>query len=242
MNDSETVIIIPARGDSKGVPRKNLRDFAGKPLIAHTIEYAVSNSSLRVIVTTDNEEIAETAKHHGAEVPFIRPKDLAADNTSMLPVLTHAVDELCSRGSVSRIVVLQPTSPFRRRERLAQALALMSEATTDIVLSLAEVSSHPFWLKIVDDGCVAPFISEGETAVLRQGLPPVYQTSGSLYAITVDSLERRRGKVAGFITQFPGETVRPLLLTREEAVDIDTKLDFAFAEWLVTEGHVPWTN
>ena len=239
MNDSGTVIIIPARGNSKGVRRKNLRDLAGKPLIAHTIDYATTNSSLRVVVTTDDEEIAAISKRHGADVPFMRPVDLAADDASMLPVLIHAADELRRQGeAVSRIVVLQPTSPIRRPERLPQALALLSEVTTDAVVSLAQAKSHPFWLKVLDGNNVAPFMPAGETVVLRQDLPPVYQTNGSLYAITVNALERRRGELAGFTTQFPEETVRPLLVTMEEAVDIDTELDFAFAEWLVKERHV----
>lgn len=229
--------IIPARGGSKGVPQKNIRLLAGKPLIAHTIEAARSSPSVnRVIVSTDDTGIAAVAKEWGAEVPFMRPSDLALDTTPMLPVVEHAFRWFEREiGRCDIVVLLQPTSPFRPLHLVEEAIRPLTEKRWDMVLSLTPVKKHPYWMKTIHDGYVQPFLQMDDIPTRRQDLPPAYAISGSIYGWTRDALLRRQKGDCSGATQFSDEKVGAVLVDNIHAVDIDTELDFKFAEFLATD-------
>lgn len=142
--------VIPARGGSKRVPGKNVRLLAGKPLIAYTIDAARSAPSVsRVIVSTDNNEVATVAREWGAEVPFKRPAELANDAAPMIPVLIHAIRWFESvAGLCDAVVLLQPTSPFRPPALVEDAIQKLHRDGCDMVLGLCEVHQHPQWMKL----------------------------------------------------------------------------------------------
>ncbi|MEM2619603.1 MAG: acylneuraminate cytidylyltransferase family protein, partial [Candidatus Hadarchaeales archaeon] len=150
MGSISTLGIIPARADSKGVPGKNIRSLGGKPLIAYTIEAALKSDIDRVIVSTEDERIAKVAIEHGAEVPFLRPKELAADDTPSISVLIHALKQLAEKEGYRPDVVafLQPTSPFRTQEHINAGLELLSKSEVDSVVGVCEVdaNSHPYFV------------------------------------------------------------------------------------------------
>jgi CMP-N-acetylneuraminic acid synthetase len=183
--------VVTARGGSKGIPGKNLKLLAGKPLIAYTLEAAVSASVFdRVILSTDDDEIATAGRHLGCEVPFIRPAELARDETPHLPVLQHAVAWLRDRERYQpdAVMILQPTSPLRRAEDIRAAARLLDESGADSVLSVSDVPAHVHpmrMLRVADDGTATLFVT-GEPVRRRinrrQDLPPAWIMNGAIYA------------------------------------------------------------
>jgi len=186
---SEIVGLITARGGSKSIPRKNLKMLAGKPLIAWTIEAALQSPSLdRVIVSTDDVEIAEVSRQWGAEVPFIRPAELAQDDSSHVSVVVHTVRWLESYQGTrpNYLVLLQPTSPLRTAEDIEAAVQVAFKKKADSVVSVSETHHHPYLMKrIMEDGILADFMSgvpqPGSRSIRRQDLPPVYSVNGAIY-------------------------------------------------------------
>lgn len=178
--------VIPARGGSKGVPRKNLRSLQGKPLLAWTIEAAKACGLVdRVVVSTEDPEIAKAAKDFGAEVPFLRPADLATDTALTLPVVQHAVREIEKDGfHADLVLLLQPTTPLRTTTDIEAALRLQRETDCDCVVSVVDVGgNHPNRMKkLLPDGKLVNFVEQGfEDMRPRQLLPPVYIREGSIY-------------------------------------------------------------
>lgn len=218
-----TVAIIPARGGSKGIPRKNIREFCGKPLIAHIIETALKVRELdRVIVSTEDNEIAEIARKYGAEVPFIRPKELARDETPTLPVLQHAVKYLEENENYKPdiVVLLYATSPLLKPERVSDAIKMLKKENLDSVLSVVEDRGH-FWIE-----------TEGEYERLypkvlknRQFTKPLFKENGAIYAFKRDLLMDENTVVGGKIGF--------LIMQKEDTIDIDEPLDFEIAEFLM---------
>lgn len=225
-----SVGLIPARGGSKGIPRKNIRQLAGKPLIASTIEVALKCPSLdRVIVSTDDQEIAYVSRQYEAEVPFLRPSELAQDDTPDLPVFQHALLWLAgNEGYYPDIVVwLRPTAPLRTVQDVETAIRLLTETGSDCVRSVCEAEHHPFWMKRLDGDQLLPFaegIDEREF-YRRQLLPPAYRLNGA-----VDVTWRRTVMEQGLL--YSGD-VRGYVMPKERSVDLDSELDFAFAELLL---------
>lgn len=220
-----TLALIPARGGSKGIPRKNVLPIAGKPLIAWTIEAARSVRGIdAVVVSTDAPEIAEAARHAGAEVPFMRPAELAADDTPGIAPVLHALDMLPQYDSV---ILLQPTSPLRRREDIEGALALAEERQTPSVVSVCEVSDHPAWMyQLGADGKLDPLLPLLDVT-RRQDLSPVYILNGAIYYAHASWLRRQQS--------FIGPDTLGYLMTGEDSVDIDGPLDWRLAELLLAE-------
>ncbi len=221
--------LIPARGRSEGLPGKNIRPLAGRPLIAHTIASAVeSRLFAEVHVSTEDEAIAEIATAHGASV-IARPRELALAETPTAPVVEHAVS-WCERERGSRpraIFLLEPTSPLRRAEDIREAAALLGQPDCDAAMGVYEAKDVPEWtLRARPDGTLAPayprlFLSR------RQDLPPSY-IPGLVYAIETDAFLETRG----FLT----DRTRFFVVPEIRAVDIDTETDFAFAEFLIERG------
>ena len=157
--------LIPARGGSKGLPRKNIKPLLGKPLIAWTIEQALASRYLdRVVVSTDNKEIAEISKKYGAEVPFMRPKELAEDNAKGIDVVLHAIDwlkENNKRKQYDLMMLLQPTSPLRATEDIDKAIETLFLKEAKAIVSVCEVAHHPLWANTLPkNGCMKDFIKK----------------------------------------------------------------------------------
>jgi CMP-N-acetylneuraminic acid synthetase len=229
MKEQKILAVITARGGSKGIPQKNLRLLAGKPLIAYSIQAALQSKTLnKIIVSTDDKTIADLSKQYGAEVPFLRPKHLATDTATGLSVLQHAVSYLAEKeGYVADIIVcLQPTSPLRSAGDIDQAVTLCMNTGADSVISLCQAEHHPYWMKRVVEGRVYPLMEEEEDKYnRRQELPPVYQLNGAI------CLTRR--KVLLEEEKVLGEHTLAYIMPQERSIDIDTPIDLKLAELIL---------
>ena len=221
--------LIPARGGSKSIPHKNIAPLAGRPLIAYSIQAAQESASIdRVVVSTDDEEIAAIAKAEGAEVPWLRPAELAQDATPMLPVIQHLL-EFLARDSGFRpwaVALLQPTSPLRTARHIDEAIALLEETGADSVVSVIEVPHqfNPVSLMCIVNGRLVPFLEgEGTRMQRRQDKPTVFARNGP--AVLVSRYETLMDKGALY-----GEDSRPYPMDAGSSVDIDGPLDLAIAE------------
>lgn len=226
--------VIPARGGSKGLPGKNLRKLGSLSLIGHAIASAKEARRLdRVIVSTDSAEIAEEARRHGAEVPFVRPAALASDGAGMLGVLQHAVRWLQESAGVrpDLVVTLQPTSPFRTGSEIDRTIETVLGTGSDSAQTLVEASYHPFFMKTLDGNRTVALFPEGHAYVRRQDAPPVYQPSGAVY-VTRHAALMNRGQILG-------DDNRGVVMDFESSVNIDTEWDFLLAELILREGRAP---
>jgi CMP-N,N'-diacetyllegionaminic acid synthase len=232
--------LIPARGGSKGVPGKNLRLLAGKPLIAHTIDVVLRTPGLcRIIVSTDDPEISKVSKKCGVEVPFQRPEHLASDTAAMMPVVMHAWDWLETQNEkMDGLMLLQPTSPFRTSGLLEKALKTFNESDSDVLVTLSESHQHPWWMKKIVNDEVKPFMNDCMAPpVRRQDLPKAYMLSGAIFIWSREALSRRRGLDIGGGTQLPNERVTFIKVDRKEGLEIDSEFDFTIAE-LIAENNL----
>ena len=212
--------LIPARGGSKSVPHKNVRELAGKPVLAWTVEAALASAVLdRVVVSTDDEEIAEVALACGAEVPFLRPAELAGDETPDLPVYRHALAELGE--AFDAVAWLRPTAPLRTGPDVQAAVRLLADTGADSVRSVCEAEHSPYWMGRLEDGRLVSLL--GEVPARRQLLPPVYRLNGSVDVARCASV----GDVL-----FGGD-VRAYVMPPERSVELDGELDFLLAEVLL---------
>ncbi len=222
--------VIPARGGSKAVPRKNLKLLGGKPLIAWSIEAALASTELdRCIVSTDDQEIAEVARAHGADVPFLRPAEYARDSTPDLPVFEHALRWLAEHEGYSpdMLVHLRPTLPFRESRQIDEVVRLLRATGADCVKSVYKEDHHPhkMW-KMRADGKLGPYEDTPLWRELgpdcpRQILEPAYWSAGLVDAFRREVVER--GSTIG-------DVVVPYPVDREPCVDLDTDHDFVIAE------------
>lgn len=225
----EVLGVIPARGGSKGVPGKNIRILGTKPLIAHAIEAARHSRLLTdYVVSTDDDAIAAVAEEWGCEV-LRRPARLAADETPMAPVIAHALKEREADQDIrfGALAIIQPTAPLRVAEDIDGAIqALFDQDDADTAVSVYQVEDHhPARMYTRDvSGLLRPVIDEPESC-LRQQLPPVYHRNGAVYALR-RTLLADQGKVIG-------ESLVPYVMPAERSVNIDTEIDFTFAELLV---------
>lgn len=222
--------IITARGGSKGVPRKNIKDLGGKPLIAWTIEAAKESGVFsRIILSTDDEEIAEVGKKYGAEIPFMRPSELAQDTTPTLPVLIHAVNWLKENDNFypDYTVILQPTAPFRQGWHLREAVELLESSGADSVVSVCEVPGdfNPHWqFQLDEEGRLKIFTGEELKNIIRrrQDLPKTYFRNGAIYAFRTDLLFSDD-------PNFYGDDSRPYVMENKYNININTPEDFLMA-------------
>ncbi|MCB0704437.1 MAG: acylneuraminate cytidylyltransferase family protein [Saprospiraceae bacterium] len=221
--------VIPARGGSKGVPQKNIKSLAGKPLIAYTIEAAKGSEELsRWIVSTDDEAIAQVSKEWGAAVPFMRPEALATDSAKAIPVIQHALEEMEKMDGTQydAVLMLQPTTPYRTSADIDAAIRLLRESGADSVISVVDVEGHhPARMKFLQDGrLIDPPYCEAYENQPRQELEPMYLRNGAIY------LTRRETILNN---SFKGSDCRALVMENERSVNIDTMLDFELAEFMM---------
>ncbi|OBX19904.1 hypothetical protein A9995_04965 [Erythrobacter sp. QSSC1-22B] len=207
------------------MPRKNIRELAGKPLIAWTIQAALAAKGVeRVVVSTEDEEIAEVARNWGAETPFLRPAELASDTAPGIAPVLDAINHLPGHDS---LILLQPTSPLRSAAQIEGLLSFAAEREASSVVSVCEVEEHPSWMFHKDsDGMLAPYAGL-EEATRRQDLASLYSLNGAMYWVRTDWLRKTRSLV--------GEGTLGFCMDAESSADIDTMLDWRVAELLMTE-------
>jgi CMP-N,N'-diacetyllegionaminic acid synthase len=220
--------IVPARGGSKGIPGKNVRPLGGKPLLVHTAEAALAARLLsRVVLTTDDEEIAKVGRACGLEVPFLRPAELALDDTPTLPVLQHAVTELERAGDhFDAVCLLQPTSPFRRAGDIDGCIQLLETEGLDGVVSVLPVppEHNPHWVYIRNgNGLLRLATGEDQPIPRRQELPPAFHRDGSIYVtrrgVLMEGNSLYGKRLGGFLAD-------------SRSVNLDTPADWERAERL----------
>lgn len=231
MNKNKKIIaIIPARGGSKGIPRKNIKIVAGKPLIAWTIEAArKSNLIERIIVTTNDNEIAAVAREYGAEIPFIRPEELAQDDTPPAPVLKHALDFLHDNEDLKPeiIVWLEPPCPFRTSNEIDEAIQLLQEdPDADSLRSVCEPFQNPYKSWHINGKYLEPLIKQNGLPLHtgpRQKTTKVYWQNGAIFLIKYDTIMKKGN--------FFGDKILPYIMPSERFIDIDKNEDLDLAEW-----------
>jgi N-acylneuraminate cytidylyltransferase len=235
----EVLAIIPARGGSKGIPRKNIRDFAGFPLIAYSIAAAQQSEAVtRVIISTDDEEIAAVAREWGAETPFLRPAELARDETLDLPVFEHALHWLSENEAYAPDLVIQlrPTSPVRPTDLIDRAVAeLLAHPKADSVRGIVPAGQNPhkMW-RVGADGRMQSLLKVEGIAepynAPRQELPPIYWQTGHIDVIRPGTILEKRS--------MSGDVILPVHIDPQYTIDIDNLRDWARYEWLVREGNL----
>lgn len=224
--------IIPARGGSKGVPRKNIKILCGKPLLAYTVESALAATRLsRVVLSTEDEEIAELGRDLGVEVPFMRPAELAEDITPTMPVVLHAVKTLERFGeSFDAVCLLQPTNPLRRSADIDACIELLEDSGADSVVSVLPVPEpyNPMWVYWkAKDGTLSLSSGEREPIVRRQELPRAFYRDGSVY-VTRHAVLMEQGNLYG-------RSIQSYEMDTRYAVNIDTSNDWEKAEHMIRE-------
>lgn len=211
--------LIPARGNSKGIPKKNIKNLCGKPLIAWTIEEALKSNKLdNVVVSTEDEEIADISKQYGAEVPFMRPAELAKDSTPAIALVLHAIEQLPNFDS---ILLLQPTSPLRTVEDISGIIDFVVNRESCSAVSVSQAFSHPFWTYSLVGNKLKPFFCS-DNSYQRQLLPEAYCLNGALYFASIQFLSKYRA----FVTSDTLGYVMPKI----RSIDIDDTDDWQLAE------------
>lgn len=218
--------IIPARGGSKRLPGKNIKVLNGKPLVQWTIESAIGVDEVkRVVVSTDSQEIADISMKAGAEVPFLRPGELATDTSSTSDVIKHTLDFYKNIGEeYDFILLLQPTSPLRNVLHNKQAIELLKSKRADAVVSLCECEHSPLWANtLADDLSMNNFIRDELKATRSQDLPKYYRLNGAIYLSRVTRFYQEK-------SLFLSSNIYGYKMNNESSVDIDHELDFLLAE------------
>lgn len=220
------IFVIPARGGSKGIPGKNIKPMGGIPLICRSIDFArMFSDDENICVTTDSDEIISVVRQHGLEVPFKRPEYLATDTASSYDVLIHALDYYSAKGvNYDWMVLLQPTTPFRKEEDLRKMIDMMTD-DLDMVVSVKQAETNPYYncYAVNDEGYLQKFINTPTVGYGRQAVrPTVYEKNGSIYVINIESLRKQK------INEF--EKVHFYEMSKEYSIDLDEPLDWIFAE------------
>jgi CMP-N,N'-diacetyllegionaminic acid synthase len=220
--DKKILAMIPARGGSKGVPHKNILEVAGKPLMAWTIESALFSRYVdRVIVSTDDEEIAIIARQWGAEVPFIRPPEYAGDDVPLTAPALHAIEKI---PGFDYLVTLQPTTPLRNAPVLDSCLDFAISRGLLACASMTEPTQKPYWMyRIMGDGTIDPLMKEQYPS--RQLFPPYHTLNGAIYLVSVEWFIKTK--------TFLSRETRAFLMSQMDSIDVDTELDLEIADYLL---------
>ncbi len=222
INGHKVLGIIPARGGSKTIPRKNIRLLAGKPLIAWTIEEASKSKYIdRLIISSDDMEIIKVAKEWGGEVPFVRPAVLAEDDTPGIEPVIHAINTIGEYYDYT--LLLQPTSPLRLGSDIDECIHYCSTEDAPACVSVSIVDKNPYWMYRLNElGKITPLMQSEHAIDRRQDLPRIYALNGAIYLARTDYLLKKRS----FITN---ET-KAYIMPADRALDIDCEIDFLYAE------------
>tara|TARA_B100001057_G_scaffold173802_2_gene174530 strand:- start:2423 stop:3121 length:699 start_codon:yes stop_codon:yes gene_type:complete len=226
----KVLAIIPARAGSKGVKNKNIKSLDGKPLILYTIEEAKKSDQIdKIVVSTDSTEIADLSKKNGAEVPFIRPKELSTDSSLTFDVIKHTMNFLKDKDEhYDIIVLLQPTTPFRKVESIDEAILTLKKSNkyTSVVSVVDVEGNHPLRMKKIEGDYLINYIDQGfENMNPRNELPKVYIRSGAIYAILTKNFYEEQSLVSNLCSS--------IILDKIETINIDSPLDFEFCEFIL---------
>lgn len=231
MIDNKRVLaIIPARGGSKRLPRKNILDLAGKPLIFWTIEAALGSKYIdKVAVSTDDEEIADISKQHGAVIPFMRPNSLASDEAASIDVALHAIDFFEKNNNCyNYIILLQPTSPLRASSHIDEAIELLDSKNADAIVSVCKVEHNPLWSNILPkDGSMKDFLHNDILNKRSQDLDVYYRLNGAIYICNIDKLKEEQ-------VFFLKDNIFAYEMNGKSSIDIDEEIDFKLAKTLLS--------
>jgi CMP-N-acetylneuraminic acid synthetase len=224
--ESRYLAVIPARGGSKRIAGKNLALLGGKPLLLYSIEAALRSKRVgRVLVSTDDQDIARAAMAGGAEVPEMRPTELAGDESPMLGVIRHAITMAEPRSAwVEAVVLLQPTSPFRTAAHVDAAIARYEVGSANTLVSVRAATEHPYYAWRTDNDRLVPFFSMQQMEVVRQDLPPALVETGAIYILNRKDLDAGR---------FYGDRISAFEMDERASLDIDTPQDLEFARFLL---------
>jgi CMP-N,N'-diacetyllegionaminic acid synthase len=225
----KTLFLIPARGGSKGIPGKNIKLLAGKPLISYSIEAAKEVASIQdICISTDSEEIKKTSEKYGIKVPFIRPYEISTDDASSEEVMKHAVDFYSKAGKhYDTLALIQPTSPLRTAQHIKSAMKSFNKSTDDMVVSVCETKSNPYYVLFEEDNGGLLHKSKQGSFTRRQDCPKVYELNGAIYIININSLKEKGIKNFDRIKKFE--------MDRLSSVDIDDEIDWYLAEKLLNK-------
>jgi len=227
MKSYKILAIIPARGGSKAIRRKNLQKLSGKPLIAHTIIAAKKTKSInKIIVSTDDKEIGKISKNNGAEVPFLRPKQISKDTSSIIEVIKHALKFLQENQSYvpDIIILLQPTSPLRTSQLITKTINTLKKSKATSVITVSKITKHPYaayWLK---NDFLKPFEKNFTKYSRRQEFPDLFFPTGAVYTFWYDTLKK--------FNSLYGPKIKPIVV-HDEDIDIDNLRDLFFAEMML---------
>ena len=232
--DKSILVVVPARGGSKGIKFKNIYPLAGKPLIAYTAEtISLLDFVDRAVVSTDNEKIGDIAKQYGLSVPFLRPPELSEDIVSDWDVLVHALlkTEQADNRKYDVVIMLQPTCPLRKTQHVKDALNRLVEGGYDSVWTLSPTDSkaHPLKQLVLQGDLIEYYDPQGANIIARQQLKTVYHVNGAAYAITRECLLEKKSK--------KGDRCSAIII-EEQLANIDTEQDIAFAEFLLQQKQI----
>ncbi len=216
--------VIPARGGSKGVPRKNIKQAGGKPLIAWMIEAAKKSIYIdRLILSSDDDQIIGVAKKYGCEVPFVRPAELAGDNSTASDVILHALEQI---AGYDYVMLLQPTSPLTATKDIDGCIKFCIESNAKSTVSVTEPDKSPYWMfRMGDKNKLEPILGEKYLNRPRQGLPHVYLPTGAVYIAETDWFIQKRS--------FYSDLTSGYIIPNKRSLDIDSELDFTLLELIL---------
>jgi N-acylneuraminate cytidylyltransferase len=228
--DKRFLAVIPARGGSKGLPGKNIRPLAGKPLLAWSIEAARRSRYIdHIVLSTDDAAIIEVGRQLGIDVPFVRPSYLSSDIAVGVDVILHAIEQV---PGYDYVVLCQPTSPLRIAEDIDGAIEKVFVTGAPVCVSVTEAEKPPYWMfTLADQDLMIPVLQHPDRSVNRQSLPPVYLLNGAVYVAEIEWFKQSRS----FLTDQTVAYVMPA----SRSVDIDTVRDFAIAEWWLGASGLP---
>lgn len=229
MKEENTLFIIPARGGSKGIPKKNIRKLGDKPLILYSIDFARNFASdENICVSSDDEDIIKCVNDYGLKVPFKRPEELATDTAGTYEVLLHAINHYKSKGKLfQKLVLLQPTSPFRKAHHYIDASKLYN-SNLDMVVTVSESKANPYFNLFEENEEDLLKKSKPGNYTRRQDCPKVYEYNGSIYIINIESV------LKSTIAEF--KRVKKSVMEHECSIDLDTEFDWSVAEFLLQKG------
>lgn len=224
--EKKILALIPARGGSKGIPGKNIKSLAGKPLISWTIDAAKQSDYIdHLIVSSDDDNIIKIAKEWGCDSPFKRPKHLAQDTSTSMDVVMHALEQL--EESYDYLLLLQPTSPFRTTSHIDGIIEQTIDTGTKVVVSVTQSKKHPAFIYTLEDNKLCPFLGH-QKQKRRQDMPQVYEHNGALYLASIPYLKE--------VKSYNVDGVGAFMMDALHSIDLDEPLDWEFAEYLATKG------